>query len=59
MCGPSLRKSRVAMYLLVLYFTVPPVEADVINIGVDAFGPGSTLTTFTVTAGCSTQVHAS
>ena len=35
------------MCLLVLYLTVPPVEADVINIGVDAFGPGSTLTTFT------------
>ena len=37
----------------------PPVEADVINIGVDAFGPRSTFTTFTVTAGCSTQIHAS
>ena len=47
MCAPLLRKSRVAMCLLVLYLTVPPVEADVINIGVDAFGPGSTLTTFT------------
>lgn len=35
------------MCLLVLYLTVPPVEADVINMGVDAFGPGSTLTTFT------------
>ena len=47
MCAPSLRKSRVATSLLLLYLTVPRAEADVIRIGVNAFGPGSTLTTFT------------
>jgi hypothetical protein len=45
--APLLRKCCIAICLFTLFVTVPRVEADVIAVGVDAFGPGSTLTTFT------------
>jgi hypothetical protein len=44
---PSFRISLTALCLLMLHLTAPTAQASVIGIGVGAFGPGSTLTTFT------------
>ena len=43
----SFRISLTALCLFMLHLTVPTAQASVIGIGVGAFGPGSTLTTFT------------
>jgi hypothetical protein len=47
MRAPSFRVFLTALCLLMLHLTVPAAQASVIGIGAGAFGPGSTLTTFT------------